>query len=623
MVLSASGLTAGVGERLFVDNQELLLRAGEKVGLVGRNGAGKSTLLKILVGEEHFFAGQITFRKGVRSVYLPQAIRLDESRTVRENILDGARETMELVARYESHAGSHRESEELERQISARDGWNIDSRMRELATSLAVPALDRNAGELSGGEKRRVALCRALLDEPELLLLDEPTNHLDAETIAWLEEYLNSMRGTCFFVTHDRYFLDRVCSRILELSAGKLYSYPGNYTDFLRLKAEREEEQAMQEGRRLAFIRREIDWIRRGPKARGTKSWSRIQRFNEAVAAAPPPPEREAELLMPPPEKFGDIIAELKDVTLRRGGKVLFSHLSMNFTAGMRLGIIGRNGLGKSSFLKLLLGQLSPDGGTVRIGERTRMNYADQHREELNDERTVVEEVGEGNEHVMFGNRKIAVWTYLRRFLFQDEEILTKVGELSGGERNRLVLAKILKRGGNFLLLDEPTNDLDLPTLRVLEESLMDFGGCAAIVSHDRYFLNRVCTDILAFEDNGEVVFQHGDYQYYVEKHPRKNTLSPDHSAPPPAKKSEETPSAGKNRVRLTWKEQRELEGMEVAIAGAEARVAEIEQLFSSPDFHVKYGARTAELTAEMNEAKARVEALYARWEELEARNNA
>lgn len=623
VVLSASGLTAGVGERLFVDNQELLLRAGEKVGLVGRNGAGKSTLLKILVGEEHFFAGQITFRKGVRSVYLPQAIRLDESRTVRENILDGARETMELVARYESHAGSHRESEELERQISARDGWNIDSRMRELATSLAVPALDRNAGELSGGEKRRVALCRALLDEPELLLLDEPTNHLDAETIAWLEEYLNSMRGTCFFVTHDRYFLDRVCSRILELSAGKLYSYPGNYTDFLRLKAEREEEQAMQEGRRLAFIRREIDWIRRGPKARGTKSWSRIQRFNEAVAAAPPPPEREAELLMPPPEKFGDIIAELKDVTLRRGGKVLFSHLSMNFTAGMRLGIIGRNGLGKSSFLKLLLGQLSPDGGTVRIGERTRMNYADQHREELNDERTVVEEVGEGNEHVMFGNRKIAVWTYLRRFLFQDEEILTKVGELSGGERNRLVLAKILKRGGNFLLLDEPTNDLDLPTLRVLEESLMDFGGCAAIVSHDRYFLNRVCTDILAFEDNGEVVFQHGDYQYYVEKHPRKNTLSPDHSAPPPAKKSEETPSAGKNRVRLTWKEQRELEGMEVAIAGAEARVAEIEQLFSSPDFHVKYGARTAELTAEMNEAKARVEALYARWEELEARNNA
>lgn len=622
MVLSASGLTAGVGERLFVDNQELLLRAGEKVGLVGRNGAGKSTLLKILVGEEHFFAGQITFRKGVRSVYLPQAIRLDESRTVRENILDGARETMELVARYESHAGSHRESEELERQISARDGWNIDSRMRELATSLAVPALDRNAGELSGGEKRRVALCRALLDEPELLLLDEPTNHLDAETIAWLEEYLNSMRGTCFFVTHDRYFLDCVCSRILELSAGKFYSYPGNYTDFLRLKAEREEEQAMQEGCRLAFIRREIDWIRRGPKARGTKSWSRIQRFNEAVAAAPPPPEREAELLMPPPEKFGDIIAELKDVTLRRSGKVLFSHLSMSFTAGMRLGIIGRNGLGKSSFLKLLLGQLSPDGGTVRIGERTRMNYADQHREELNDERTVVEEVGEGNEHVMFGNRKIAVWTYLRRFLFQDEEILTKVGELSGGERNRLVLAKILKRGGNFLLLDEPTNDLDLPTLRVLEESLMDFGGCAAIVSHDRYFLNRVCTDILAFEDNGEVVFQHGDYQYYVEKHPRKNTISPDHSAPPQTKKSEETPSAGKDRVRLTWKEQRELEGMEAAIAGAEARVAEIEQLFSSPDFHVKYGARTAELTAEMNEAKARVEALYARWEELEARNN-
>ncbi len=622
VVLSAIGLSAGVGERLFVDNQDLLLREGEKAGLVGRNGAGKSTLLKILLGEEHFFSGQIAFRKGIRIACLPQAIRLDETASVRENILDGARDTLELVARYEAHQGTHRQAEELERQIAARDGWTLESRMQELATSLAVPEMDRCAGELSGGEKRRVAMCRALIDQPELLLLDEPTNHLDAETIEWLEEYLSGFRGSCLFVTHDRYFLDRVCTRIIELQAGKLYSYPGNYSDFLRLKAEREEEQSLQEEKRLAFIRREIDWIRRGPKARGTKSWSRIQRFNEAVQSAPPPADREVELLMPPPEKFGDIIARLDHVTLARGGRTLFHDLSMQFTAGMRLGIIGRNGLGKSSFLKLLLGELTPDAGVVRIGERTRMNYADQHRESLNDDRTVVEEVGEGNEHVMFGNRRIAVWTYLRRFLFQDEEILTRVGELSGGERNRLVLAKILKRGGNFLLLDEPTNDLDLATLRVLEESLMNFGGCVAVVSHDRYFLNRVCTDILAFEDDGQVVFQHGDYQYYLEKRrqnrPRRE--SREDPAPRLAETLPETAAARPARPRLTWKEQRELEGMEGAIAEAEEKVGQIEELFADPNFHAKYGQRTAELTAELAAARERVESLYARWEELEAR---
>ncbi len=627
VVLSATALSAGIGERLFVDNQEILLRAGEKVGLVGRNGAGKSTLLKILVGQEHFFSGQIIFRKGVRCAYLPQAICLNEHESIRENILDGARETLEMIAKYESHSGTHREAEELERTITARDGWTIETRMQELATSLAVPALDRCAGELSGGEKRRVALCRALIDQPELLLLDEPTNHLDAETIEWLEEYLNSLRGTCLFITHDRYFLDSVCSRILELQAGKLYSYPGNYTDFLRLKAEREEEEALREEKRLAFIRREIDWIRRGPKARGTKSWSRIQRFNEAVETAPPPIDREAELLMPPPEKFGDIIAELKHVTLNRGGHTLFTDLSMNFTAGMRLGIIGRNGLGKSSFLKLLLGELQPNDGVVRIGERTQMNYADQHRESLNNENTVVQEIGEGNEHVMFGNRKIAVWTYLRRFLFQDEEIQTRVGELSGGERNRLVLAKILKRGGNFLLLDQPTNDLDLATLRVLEESLMNFAGCAAIVSHDRYFLNRVCTDILAFEDDGNVVFQHGDYQYYLEKRRQRRAQAQADAAEASAKNAQTaaTAQAAQNKntkARLTWKEQRELENMEQTIADAEAKVTQLEETFADPNFHAKYGQRTAELTAELDSARKLVESLYNRWEELSSRAN-
>ncbi len=622
VVLSATGLSANIGARILLNNQELLLREGERVGLVGRNGAGKSSLLRILAGEDHFYSGEISRRKLLRCAYLPQAISLEEGQSVRENILSGARETLECLARYEHHdpGTSHRDLETWEREITARQGWTLETRLRELATSLSVPDLTRPAGELSGGEKRRVALCRALVDCPDLLLLDEPTNHLDTETIQWLEDYLSRRKGTCLFVTHDRYFLDQVCTRILELQAGTLYSYPGNYTEYLRKKALREEEVRQNEERRLAFIRREIDWIRRGPKARGTKSWSRIQRFQEAVEAGPPPEEREAEMLMPPPAPFGDLIVSLKDVSLSRGGHTLFQHLSLDFTRGMRLGILGRNGLGKTSLLKLLLGELTPTAGSLRVGPKVEFNYVDQHRTSLNDAKTVVEDIGEGNDFVMFGTRKVAVWTYLRRFLFQDEEITTRVGELSGGERNRLLLAKVLKQGGNFLLLDEPTNDLDLSTLRVLEESLMSFAGCVAVISHDRYFLNRVCTDILAFEGDSQVVFQHGDYQYYLEK--RRERLAQASASSPAlaAASSSSAPAPRPQKVRLTWKEQRELEGMEEAILEAEERVAQSEAIFADPDFHAKYGARTQELTQEMEAAKAEVERLYARWEELSAK---
>ena len=625
VVLSANTLHVTIGARILIDDQDLLLRAGEHVGLIGRNGAGKSTLLRILAGEEHFFSGAIDIRKDLRCKYLSQSIELDDHATIRENILDGARETRELIRQYESlpHDAKAHRADDLERTITARDGWTLETRLTELATALAVPPLDRLAGTLSGGEKRRVALAKTLIDQPEILLLDEPTNHLDTQTIEWLEDYLAKSPATCLFITHDRYFLDRVCTRIVELQAAKLYAYPGNYSEYLRQRAIRDEVAALQENRRLAFIRRELDWIRRGPKARGTKSWSRIQRFNDAVNAAPPPVERDVELLLPPPARFGDIIARLTDVSLSRGGHQLFSHLSLNFSPGMRLGILGRNGLGKTSLLKLLLGELQPDSGEVRIGDRTEMNYIDQHRVALHDDRTVVEEIGEGNDYVMFGNRRVAVWTYLKRFLFQDEEITTLVGQLSGGERNRLLLAKILKNGGNFLLLDEPTNDLDLATLRILEESLMDFPGCLAVVSHDRYFLNRVCTDILAFEGNGQLTFQHGDYQYYLEKRQE----SPAGSVPASESAGENVgtanrpapaPSVGVGKKRLTWKEQRELESIEETILSAEAQVADLEAKFTDPEFHAKYGRQTAELTAQLDAAKAEVERLYARWTELE-----
>ncbi|MCQ2403647.1 MAG: ABC-F family ATP-binding cassette domain-containing protein [Lentisphaeria bacterium] len=624
VVLSATDLSANIGDRILLDHQEFLLREGERVGLVGRNGAGKSSLLRILSGRDHFYSGEIAQKRTLRAVYLPPAGELDAEERVRERILAGAARTLERTRHDEGHDARRRPSEveALEREIAARDGWNLEVRLQELATSLSVPELDRLAGELSGGEKRRVALCKTLIDRPELLLLDEPTNHLDTETIEWLEDYLNRQRGTCLFVTHDRYFLDRVCTRILELQNGVLYSYPGNYTEFLRQKAIREEVAQQNEEKRLAFIRREIDWIRRGPQARGTKSWSRIQRFNDAVNAAPPPVERDVELLMPEPAKFGDIIARLTNVSLERGGRRLFENVSMNFTSGMRLGILGRNGLGKTSMLKLLLGELQPTNGEVRIGERVEMNYIDQHRTSLDDSKTVVEDIGEGNDFVMFGNRKVSVWTYLRRFLFQDEEITTKVGELSGGERNRLLLAKVLKKGGNFLLLDEPTNDLDLSTLRILEESLMNFTGCVAVVSHDRYFLNRVCTDILAFEGENKVVFQHGDYQYYLEKREqrRQAALATEAAKAKAIQQKTTAPAPKPQKVRLTWKEQRELEGMEEAILEAETKVSDLEAIFADPNFHVKYGTRTAELTAQLDSAKAEVEAKYARWEELSAK---
>ncbi len=621
VVLSALKLHIQISTSLLVDNQDLLLHEGEKVGLIGRNGTGKSMLLRVLGGEEHFFAGEVTVRRGLRTAFLSQEVRLDPALTVRENILQGAAGTLELIDRYEHHA-SGQDPEELERQIAARDGWTLESRLQELCSALAVPGQERLAGELSGGEKRRVALCRALLDRPELLLLDEPTNHLDTETIEWLEGYIRALNGTCLYVTHDRYFLDRTCTRILELSQGQLYSHIGNYTSFLRAKAEREAEAEGQEARRLAFIRREIDWIRRGPKARGTKSWSRIQRFEEAVNTPALVREKNVELLLPPPEPLGNIVARLQDVSLLRGDRWLFQHLDLDFQPGMRLGIVGRNGLGKTSLLRVILGELPPTSGTVRIGDRTRMNYADQHRVCLNDEKTVVEDIGEGNEFVLFGGRKLSVWTYLKRFLFQDEEIKTQVGRLSGGERNRLVLAKLLKQGGNFLLLDEPTNDLDLATLRVLEEALMDFAGCVAVVSHDRYFLNRVCTDILAFEGDGRVTLQPGNYSYYVQKRQEAAEQARLAAGGPEPQRTATEPAAPRNNNRLKWKEQKELEGMEDAIGQAEARVAELEAVFSDPDFHAKYGPRSQELVAELDAARAEVERLYERWAELEEKKD-
>ncbi|MFA6929321.1 MAG: ATP-binding cassette domain-containing protein [Lentisphaeria bacterium] len=622
VVLSALQLEVQIASTTLLEHQDLLLREGEKIGLVGRNGCGKSTLLKILAGKEHFYRGEVNIRKNLRMAFLAQEVDLLEQQTVRENILAGAADTLQLLHDYEHGAAGH-QLHSIEQEITARDGWGLETRLNELADALSVPALSRLGGELSGGEKRRVALCRALIDFPELLLLDEPTNHLDTQTIEWLETYLQRFNGTCLFVTHDRYFLDCTCTSILELSYGKFFRYQGNYSDFLQQKADRISEAESHEEKRLAFIRREIDWIRRGPKARGTKSWSRIQRFDAAVNTEALKQEENVDLLIPEAEKLGNIVAVVKDVSLERNGQLLFKELNLEFAPGMRLGVVGRNGLGKTSFLKLLLGELTPSSGTVRLGERTTMNYADQHRVTLNDEKTVLEDLGEGNDFIWFGNRKISIWTYLKRFLFQDDEINTKVGRLSGGERNRLVLAKVLKRGGNFLLLDEPTNDLDLATLRILEEALVDFAGCVVVVSHDRYFLNRVCTHMLSFEGGGDVIYQPGNYNYFVQKRNEwsRQSLASSEDRQSSEKKAPDDKPRERKKTKLNWAEQREFEGMEEAIRNAEGKIAEIEALFILPDFHARHGRQLPELQADLDNAKAEVERLYGRWAELEEQN--
>lgn len=624
VVLSATELDIRLAGSVLLDKQELVIREGERVGLVGRNGSGKSTLLRVLAGQEHFFTGEVNTRKSLRIAFLPQELDLPAGQTVRDSVLGGAAEVLNLIHEYETTAPG-RHLHDLEMAITARDGWNVESRLAMLLSALGTPAADRMVDTLSGGERRRVGLARTLIDLPDLLLLDEPTNHLDAETIEWLEDFLTRSGRSCLFVTHDRFFLDRVATRVLELSYGHLYSYDGNYSEFLRRKAERLTEVESQEEKRLAFIRREIDWIRRGPQARTTKSRSRIQRFETAVNQDALQRERDIDLLLPPPPKMGNIVVSLQQVTLCLGEQTLFANLDLEFTPGMRLGIVGRNGMGKTSLLRLILGQLAPTAGTVRIGERIVFNYADQHRVSLHDDLTVYEEIGEGNDFVLFDGRKINIWTYLKNYLFQDDEINTKVGQLSGGERNRLVLAMLLKTGGNFLLLDEPTNDLDLATLRVLEEALCDFDGCVAVVSHDRYFLNRVCTHILVFEPEGTLFFQPGNYSYYMQKRAERQAAQKSDSrladkgtsgpADADSGRAGERPDGAR---RLKWAEKRELEGMELAIAAAEAKVSELEEIFGRPDFHATHGRQSDELLATLAAAKAELARLYDRWAELE-----
>lgn len=626
-LLSANDLALAYGHQRLLDSVTLLVSPGEKVGLVGRNGSGKTSLLRILAGHQNADEGEIARRRGLRIGYLPQEFELDGNLSVRRNIEAGASDLLEWLRRYESGEGTDREMADLLNQIESVDGWKFQARINASASALGAPPLDALVAPLSGGEKRRVALCRALAAQPDLLLLDEPTNHLDAESILWLEEFLREFPGAVIFVTHDRYFLDVIATRIIELSDGRCFSHPGNYTAYLESKALRQQIADQSERRRQRFLREELAWVRAGVRAQRSKPRHRLETFYQVKGLEAPPEEREMDLLIPPPPALGNLAIQLGHAGARVGEneaqRWLFRGLTLSLKPAQCTGIVGRNGAGKTTLLRICLGERAPDEGTVKIGKRVIFNYIDQSRMQLKGTGTVLEEISEGSETVLFGDQQLTARSYLRRFLFADERVNEPVSRLSGGERARLMLAKVLRRGGNVLVLDEPTNDLDLPSLRMLEEALADFDGTVLVVSHDRYFLDRICDQIVAFEEGGLFV-QPGNYSYYFEKKEERDAARP--VAWPTVAKSlalkPEPPSVAKPRGsgKLSFKEQRELEGMETAILAAEARVGELETTLNDPEFHARRSREAHGLIAELESAKAEVARLYERWQELSAR---
>ncbi|HUS67433.1 MAG TPA: ATP-binding cassette domain-containing protein [Kofleriaceae bacterium] len=630
-ILTVQNVEKSFGTRRVLEGVSFAVHDQDRIGLVGLNGSGKSTLLRMMVSNADApDAGLITRQRDLTVEYVPQEPVLAPDRTVGETLREGLRAHADAVARLElieakiASLGADKidaalaEQATLHQTIADLGGFEQDHEIRGLAAALQLPPLEAEVGRLSGGERRRVALGRALLSRPALLALDEPTNHLDAETVEWLEKRLAQHPGALLLVTHDRYFLDRVATRILELDRGQLHSYTGGYTRFLEQQAERLANESVREQARASFVRRELDWIRRGPQARSTKQQARIDRFDAAVAAKPTQDERRTgpmTLRLPTGGRLGKTILELRAVGKSLGGKRLFHDLSLIMKPGDRVGVVGPNGVGKTTLIRTLLGELAPDEGEVVVGLNTRISYLDQGRAELDDDKTVIEEVSDGNDHVFFEDGPVHVRTFLRMLLFDDRFADTPIGALSGGERNRVQLARLLRRGGNLLVLDEPTNDLDLVTLGVLEDALAAFPGCALVVSHDRWFLDKVATGILAFEGNGRVVFYEGDYTSWLARRPDRAQAVP--ARPAAARPAPPAPAAPPKK--LTFKEKQELEGMEGAILAAESEVLRLEAALADPALYKERSAEVPAHVAALDAARAEVDRLYARWQALEA----
>jgi sulfate-transporting ATPase len=502
---------------------------GAKIGVLGANGAGKSSLLRIMAGVDHDFQGEAWPHEGTRIGYLSQEPHLDPSKTVKENVDVAVKPTRDLLMKFEEISNKFAEpmsddettklldqQAKVQEKIDAANAWELDRKIEIAMDALRLPPAEADVGTLSGGEKRRVALCRTLLEEPDMLLLDEPTNHLDAESVAWLERYLAEFPGTVVAVTHDRYFLDNVAGWILELDRGAGIPYEGNYSSWLDQKRTRLATEEKQASARQRTLERELEWVRMSPRARQTKSKARIQKYEELATAAEGEKVMQNEIVIPPPARLGNDVVIARGLKKAYGDKVLFDDLSFSLPRGGIVGIIGANGAGKTTLFRMIAGKEKADGGELIIGDTVHLAYLDQTRE-LNEGNTVYREVSEGNDVIQVGKREMQARAYLAQFNFKGADQQKKVKDLSGGERNRLHLAKLLKSGGNLLLLDEPTNDLDVDTLRALEEALVDFPGCAVVISHDRWFLDRIATHILAFEGNSETVWFEGSYRDYAE----------------------------------------------------------------------------------------------------------
>ncbi|GGK22348.1 energy-dependent translational throttle protein EttA [Salinarimonas ramus] len=515
------------GGKKVLDNVHLSFYPDAKIGVLGPNGAGKSTLLKIMAGFDKEWNGEAWVADGAKVGYLPQEPQLDPAKTVRQNVEEGVAAQKAILERYNELAMNYSEETAdemtaLQDEIEAKGLWDLDSKVDQAMDALRCPPDDADVGALSGGERRRVALCKLLLDQPDLLLLDEPTNHLDAETVSWLEGHLRTYPGAILIVTHDRYFLDNVTGWILELDRGRGIPYEGNYTSWLEQKQKRLMQESREDEARQRTIEREREWVSASQKARQTKSKARIARYEELVAKSQEKGPASAQIIIPIAERLGQNVIDAEGLTKGYGDRLLIDDLSFKLPPGGIVGVIGPNGAGKTTLFRMITGQETPDGGTIAVGETVKLGYVDQSRDTLDANKTVWEEISGGNDIIYLGKREMNSRAYCAAFNFKGGDQQKKVGVLSGGERNRVHLAKILKSGANVLLLDEPTNDLDVDTLRALEDALEDYAGCAVIISHDRWFLDRIATHILSFEGESHVEWFEGNFQDYEEDKKRR-----------------------------------------------------------------------------------------------------
>jgi len=522
-------------KRIILRDISLSFFPGAKIGVLGLNGSGKSTLLKIMSGVDKDIEGEARAQAGIKVGYLPQEPLLDETKTVREVVGEGVGDVQGLIDRFNAISDRFaepmsddemnklmEEQAKMQDKIDAVGGWELERKLEIAADSLRLPRWDAVVGKLSGGEKRRVALCRLLLSKPDMLLLDEPTNHLDAESVAWLEHFLEEYPSTVIAVTHDRYFLDNVAEWILELDRGHGIPWQGNYSSWLEQKEQRLAQEERQQDALAKTLKRELEWVRTNPKARQAKSKARLQRYEELASQEFQKRNETNEIYIPPGDRLGDLVIECRNIRKGYGDRLLIDSLSFGLPPGGIVGIIGPNGAGKTTLFRMLSGIEKPDGGEIRLGPSVKLAYVDQSRQTLNDKNTVWQEISGGLDLIKVGNYETSSRGYVGRFNFKGVQQQQVIGDLSGGERNRVHLAKVLKSGGNVLLLDEPTNDLDIETLRALEDALVAFPGCAVVISHDRWFLDRIATHILAFEGDSQVVWFEGNYQEYVEDHKKR-----------------------------------------------------------------------------------------------------